>query len=165
MNMKLLLVMSLGAVLSFPQSKTQKAHVHGLAQINIALEGLKGEVEFEAPAAGVVGFEHEAKTAAQKKSVNDALNVLRTKGHELVQFPAAAGCKLTPKEVEVHREGAQHSEIHAHYDLACAKAPTGAISFGATKLFPGTIEVKVQFVSDKTQKSVTVVKDAAKLTL
>jgi hypothetical protein len=163
--MKLLCLMTLGAILLFPQTKTQKAHVHGLAQINIALEGLKGEVEFEAPAAGVVGFEHEAKTPAQKKAVNDALNALRTRGQELVQFPATAGCKLTPKEIEVHREGAQHSEIHAHYDLVCAKAPTGSISFGVTKMFPSTTEVKVQFVSDKTQKSITVVKDATKLTL
>lgn len=157
--------MTLSATFLFPQTKTQKAHVHGSAQINIALEGLKGEVEFEAPAAGVVGFEHEAKTAAQKKAVNDALATLRSRGAELVIFPAASGCKLTPKEVELHRESAQHAEVHAHYDLVCSKPLAGSIQFGATKLFPGTVEVKVQFVSDKVQKSLTVVKDAPQLML
>jgi len=163
--MKLLLLMSLGIAILFPQSKAQKAHVHGSAELNIALEGTKGEVEFEAPAAGVVGFEHEAKTPAQKKAVSDALTALRTRGNELVIFPAAAGCKMSPKEVEVHREGPQHSEIHAHYDLNCLKAPSGAIGFGVSKMFPRTVEVKVQFVSDKLQKSVIVIRDAAKLIL
>jgi hypothetical protein len=152
-----------GSALLFPQGKTQKAHVHGAAQISIAMEGLKGEVEFEAPADGVIGFESEAKTAAQKKQVESALDVLRKRGGELVLFPAASGCKLTPKEVDLHREGPQHAEVHAHYDLACAKPISDEIRFGVTKLFPKTKEVKVTFVSEQAQKSARIVGDAGTL--
>lgn len=161
--MKTALILTICSPLLFPQGKTQKAHVHGAAQISIALDGLKGEVEFEAPADGVIGFEAEAKTPAQKKLVQDALNKLRSRGGELVVFPAASGCKLSPKEVELHREGPQHAEVHAHYDLVCNKALTGEIKFGVTKLFPKTREVTVTLVSDQSQKSAKIVADVGAL--
>ena len=161
--MKIALLLILCSPIVFPQGKTQKAHVHGAAQISIAVDGLKGEVEFEAPADGVVGFESEAKTPAQKKLVQDALATLKTRGSELVVFPTASGCKLTPKEVDLHREGAQHAEVHAHYALVCAKPITGEIKFGATKLFPKTREVSVTFVSDQSQKSARIVGDVGSL--
>jgi hypothetical protein len=161
--MKIALVMTLGASILFPQGKAQKAHVHGSAEIKIAMEGLKGEVEFESPADGVIGFESEPKTPAQKQAVSTALDTLRKRASELVIFPATSACKMTPKEVDIHREGPQHAEVHAHYDLACAKPITSEIRFGATKLFPRTREVKVTFVSDKSQKSVNVVSDSGSL--
>ena len=158
--MKILLAMTLSCVLLFPQGKTQKAHVHGNAELSIAMDGLKGEVELEAPADGIIGFESEAKTPAQKKAVETALNTLRTRAAELVIFPAASSCKLTPKEVDIHREGAQHAEVHAHYDLVCAKPITADIRFGVTKLFPKTREVKVTLITDQAQKSARIVADA-----
>ncbi len=161
--MKIALILILSSPLMFPQGKPQKAHVHGAAKISIAMDGLKGEVEFEAPADGIVGFESEAKTPAQKKLVQDAFATLKTRGSELVIFPAASGCKLTPKEVDLHREGAQHAEVHAHYDLVCSKPITGEIKFGATKLFPKTREVSVTFVSDQSQKSAKIIGDAGAL--
>ncbi len=158
--MRIAYCLTLSAALAFAQGKSQKPHVHGSAQLSIALDGLKGEVELEAPADGIVGFESEAKTPAQKKTLEAALNTLRTRAAELVIFPAASGCKLTPKEVDVHREGAQHSEVHAHYDLTCAKPVTGEIRFGVTRLFPRTREVTVTFISDQAQKSARIVSDA-----
>lgn len=156
--------MIIGASVLFPQGKSQKAHVHGAAEIRIAMEGLKGEVEFEAPAEGIVGFESAAKTAAQKKIVEDALAILRQRGGEVVQFPAASACRLTPKEVDLHREG-QHADVHAHYEVVCAKPLAGEIRFGVTKLFPRTSEVKVTFAGDQGQKSVRVVADKGSLKL
>ncbi|MCX6611590.1 MAG: DUF2796 domain-containing protein [Acidobacteria bacterium] len=161
--MKIALILILSSSIVFPQGKSQKAHVHGAAQISIAMEGLKGEVEFEAPADGVIGFESEAKTPAQKKLVQDAITTLKSRGGELVIFPAASACKLTPKEVEVHREGPQHAEVHAHYDLICSKPISGEIKFGVTRLFPKTREVSVTFVSDQSQKSAKIVGDAGAL--
>lgn len=161
--MKIALILILCSPLVFPQGKTQKAHVHGAAQISIAMDGLKGEVEFEAPADGVIGFESEAKTPAQKKLVQDAITTLKSRGGELVIFPATSGCKLTPKEVDVHREGPQHAEVHAHYDLICSKPLTGEIKFGVTRLFPKTREVSVTFVSDQSQKSAKIVGDVGAL--
>jgi len=161
--MKFVLIMILAPAILFPQGKTEKSHVHGTAQISIAMDGLKGEVEFEAPAEGVIGFEHEAKTAAQKKAVQTTLETLRKKGGELIVFPVSSGCKLTPKEVDVHREGPQHAEVHAHYDLSCLRSIAGEIRFGVTRLFPKTREVTVTFISDQVQKSARIVADVGAL--
>ena len=45
------------------------AHAHGHGKVNIAIEGQRLSIELEAPGADIVGFEHEAKTAAEKAAV------------------------------------------------------------------------------------------------
>ena len=38
----------------------EEAHIHGLATLTLALEGNSLEIEFESPAANLVGFEHRS---------------------------------------------------------------------------------------------------------
>lgn len=54
------------------EHRHHEAHVHGGATLNIAFDQLKGKVEFKAASAGVVGFEHLAKTEKDKKTVTEA---------------------------------------------------------------------------------------------
>lgn len=144
---------ALAIILSSYLAQTQKAHVHGAAQINIAMEGSKGELEFESPADGILGFEHAPKTAAQKKTTSDVLEKFKTQAGTLFVFPAAAGCTLTPKEVEIHREGPQHAEVHAHYAVACKSAPTGALQLGVFKAYPRLANIAVTVLSGSQQSS------------
>lgn len=160
--MKFLLSLTLSAALLFPQ---QKAHVHGVAALSLAMDGAKGELEIEIPADGVVGFEREPRTALEKKAVENALSSFRTRISELVVLPAASGCKLTPREVDVHREGPQHAEFHAHYDVSCAKPLAGEVRFGITKVFPRTREVNVTFVDGDKQQGVRIKADSGSLKL
>ncbi len=44
------------------------AHQHGKGILNIVLEGNTLLMELEAPGADIIGFEHTAKTATEKKS-------------------------------------------------------------------------------------------------
>lgn len=158
------LVFLAGANLVVAQGKSQKAHVHGKAAVNVAFDGLKGELEFESPADGILGFEHEARTAAEKQAQQQALNTLKNKAAEIFLLPSGAGCQLKPKEVEVHREGANHAEVHAEYTITCAKAPKGEFRIAITKFFPKTQEVNVQLVAGETQKSATIKGDRGALT-
>jgi hypothetical protein len=141
------------AFLAQAQSTPQKAHQHGTAQINVALEGNKGELEFESPADGVLGFEHAPKTAAQKKTTADVLAKFKTQAGTLFEFPAAAACTLTPKEVEIHREGPQHSEVHAHYSISCKSAPTGQLTLSVFKAYPRLSTIAVTVLSGSQQSS------------
>lgn len=50
------------------ETRRHDAHVHGVAEINIAVEGTKATVEFRAPAESVMGFEHEAKSESAGRS-------------------------------------------------------------------------------------------------
>jgi len=155
------------------QTRSRKAHEHGSAKLNIAFETTKGSpkgvMEFEAPAESVVGFEHEAKSAADKAKQTAALNTLKTRIAEMVIFPAASGCRITNKTMKVeggHREkkaGAkheEHSEVHAEFDVACAKPLAGGeIRFGFSKVFPKVHDVDVALLAGEQQLSVEVEND------
>ncbi len=99
------------------------AHVHGQGSLDIAIEGNKLNMEFEAPGADIVGFEHEASTAEQKALVEKAKATL---GEVLTLFklPSNAGCKIEKANVEIRKEEHHHDEDeHAAGE---AKAESGA---------------------------------------
>lgn len=89
----------------------QDAHVHGIASMNIAVEGEELQIEFVTPADGIVGFEYAPSSAAEIKAVADALSALENP-ESLFIIPASAECKLHEVEVERHAEG-DHDE-HGH---------------------------------------------------
>lgn len=116
-------------------------HVHGRATLAIAVEANNVRMEFAAPGMDIVGFEHEAETARQKRAVETALADLR-EPLKLFIFPESTGCTVTSAEVKViaedqeHHDAAaeaddtaeteeledQHTEFRATYALACADA-------------------------------------------
>ena len=92
----------------------QPAHVHGIATLNLAMEGDKLEIEFVSPAGNIVGFEHEAVTAAERRAIRDAIEQLM-KGNELFDLPHAASCSLHVAEVEHgHGEEEKSADGHGH---------------------------------------------------
>jgi hypothetical protein len=132
------------------------AHVHGAAKLGLAMEGTKGEIDFEAPADSIFGFEHVAKTAADKAREKAGLEKLRTRIADMVRFPAAATCRITPKELHVDREGG-HADVHGEFTVACAKVPdANAISFRFRQHFPALQEVDVQMTTDSGQRGMKV---------
>ncbi len=98
-----------------PAMAQQAAHVHGVASINLAIEGDELQIEFVSPADGIVGFEYEPSTAAERKAVADAIALLRDPD-KLFALPASAGCSLHEVEVERHAEG-EHDD-HGHEEHA-----------------------------------------------
>jgi hypothetical protein len=141
--------------------KAHKAHQHGTANLNIAIEGNSAVVELDAPAEGFLGFEHEARTAAQKKQQETALQTLRTRGGELVRFPPASGCQTATVRAEVERHpGEEHAEVEAEYRVTCTGELAGAVlRFGISRMFPKVREVKVQVLSGTQQTGITVIND------
>ncbi len=75
-----------------------EAHTHGEGRLAIAIEGSKVQMELEAPASDIVGFEHAPSTAAQRKTLADA-KVRLAKAETLFVLSPAAGCKLASAEV------------------------------------------------------------------
>lgn len=91
-------------------ASAQHAHEHGVADLRVALEGSTLLIEFESPLANLVGFEHAARSDAEKAAMAKLEKTLRVP-QGLVSLPAAAGCTL--KEVELELPGA---DAHAHHD-------------------------------------------------
>lgn len=148
-------------------------HEHGVATLNVALEGSTLEIELESPAMNIVGFEHAATSAADKKTVAAARAQLE-KPMALFSLPAAAGCSLTEHELHSplfgtadhdhdddaadhdHDHDHEHSDIDADYTFTC-KQPEALKTLDLSafyKQFPATQKINVQLIGPSGQQGV-----------
>ena len=109
-----------GAVLA---AGVHKAHTHGAAELNLAYEGGALEVELEAPAMSLLGFEHKPKTDEQVNAINRTLAILNAV--ERVFNVQGADCQAQAVNIDIdgpagdalgktksqHKES-QHEESH-----------------------------------------------------
>lgn len=144
------------------EKRSAGAHEHGAGKLAIAMEGLKGKLEWEIPMESLTGFEHQAKSVADKKKVADAQAAIRAKLGQMIQLPAAAGCTVAVTEVEVEQHG-NHSEMHTNGTIACRQPLTGEVKFAFGSVFPGIHKIDVQFVSDTVQTGAEIVHDRGSL--
>jgi len=63
-----------------------EAHEHGVAHLNVAIEGNRLYIEFSSPAANFVGFEHRPRTQDQKGAIQAAIEGLK-EGDKLFVLP------------------------------------------------------------------------------
>src|SRR5690606_21837304 len=75
------------------------SHEHGVAQLDAALEGNVLEIELRSPAINLLGFEHAANSAEDKRKVADARAQLE-QPNRLFGLSAEAGCKLDEARLE-----------------------------------------------------------------
>jgi hypothetical protein len=147
------------------------AHEHGVASLNVALDGQTLELQLESPAMNLVGFEHAAKSDADKAKVAAAKAELE---QPLSLFALAAGdCKATQVELQSplfgdaghhdhdhdhdhHEHQGEHSEIHAHYRFDCARAnDLKQLNLAELfKRFPATEKIQVQLIGPSGQQGV-----------
>lgn len=102
---------------------TQSAHVHGHAEMAIAVEADgRLQIELTSPAHDFYGFEHAPRTDEQRALVEAADDTL-SQGAALFSlvdgnctFNAATIDRAQGYEHEEHREGHDHDEHHADHD-------------------------------------------------
>lgn len=113
-NLVLPLAVAIGMFVSgthASEAKTLKAHEHGVGKLNIAFEASRVVMEFEAPGADIVGFEHPAETAEDKASIRSALDILK-KPFALFVFPREAKCTVIMASAELYGEEDDHDHGH-----------------------------------------------------
>lgn len=74
-------------------------HEHGHAELNIALSGHEFAIELDSPAMNLTGFEHEAHSKQDKKTLSKVVKHLK-KPDRWLKLAKAAKCKL--EDVDVH---------------------------------------------------------------
>ena len=90
------------------------AHVHGIAHLNVALEGKNLYMEFVSPAANIVGFEHHPKNKTERDAVESARNTLKN-AEAVFTLPPAAGARLIDADVASTTEHDEHHDAeHGH---------------------------------------------------
>lgn len=151
------------------------AHEHGAATLNVVLDGQSLEIELQSPAMNLVGFEHAAKSEADKTKVAEVRSQLEA---PLELFGLTNGaCTLgelnlesplfspdAPHKAHDHghqhghaepaSQGDEHSEIHAHYQFTCQQ-PQDLQQLDLAELFkrfPGTEKIQVQLIGPKGQQ-------------
>ncbi len=166
------LVTTLASPLAQAQEKSRELppHVHGAGTLNIAIDGSAVTMELNAPAHDIVGFEHEPRTADQRRAVATAKRQL-ARPLALFVVPAAAGCVVKSAEVkfdtgEPKKESAKvtsdqkpavaepkHADFDADYALTC-KSPERlqSIQFPYFKSFPGAKRLTVTIVGGTQQQ-------------
>ena len=141
------------------------AHEHGVASLNVALDGQTLEIQLQSPAMNLVGFEHEAKSEADKAKVAATRQHLE-QPQALFALPIEAKCALQDSELDSplfgghaheeheHADEHGHSDIDASYRFACANAEALQTlelgSFFGT--FPGTEKLEVQLIGPSGQQ-------------
>ncbi|MFG0409014.1 DUF2796 domain-containing protein [Pseudomonas sp. NY5710] len=149
---------------------TLGAHEHGVAKLNVVLDGNTLELELDSPAMNLVGFEHAASSDADKAKVAAVRQQLEQPS-KLFGLASAAGCKDDQQALESplfgdaakadddgdeHEKGHMHSDINAHYQLTCA-TPEKLTQLDLAplyKAFPATQKINVQLIGPNGQKGV-----------
>lgn len=92
------------------------AHEHGVARVNVAVDGSTATIEFVSPAMGIYGFEHEAVSEEDRARQAEGLQTLRTRFASMFVMDEGRACRFTL--VHVGMVGDEHAhevgEDHAH---------------------------------------------------
>ncbi|MCQ4309725.1 DUF2796 domain-containing protein [Pseudomonas stutzeri] len=145
------------------------AHVHGAAELDVALERAELDIELRSPAMNLVGFEHAPGSAADDRKVADARKQLEQPA-ALFGLPASASCALKTVELESplfhsnaetaehahehHDHDSQHSDIHARYRYDCSN-PEALQGINLQRLFeafPATEQIQTQLIGPNGQR-------------
>ncbi len=136
-----------------------KSHVHGQGQVNIAIQGKRGQIEFRAPAEALFGFEHEARSKADKRKKDQALKSLDERMSEMVVLDESSRCQIR-KEISEVIQGRKHIDVEAEFIIECENPLAGSsIELNFRKVFPRLKKVKVDLIADDVQKSIETTKN------
>ena len=180
-------------VLRAGEHRQHEAHEHGVASLNIAVEGKNLYIEFSSPAVNIIGFEHHPRTHTQKDAVKNAVNQLQ-KANTLFILSAGPEIQLVTasvhtdidEEADHHSESEhghadeghhdkehhaadeheRHSEFNARYHFVCKKPERlSQIEVGLFRVFPGIEQIEVQLVSGTKQTAMKLTAKKHKIAL
>lgn len=100
------------------------AHEHGVARLDVAVDGATLSIALDAPLDGFTGFERAPRTDAERRLAAEVLARLKDAA-ALFRPDAAAGC--SPTEVSVDAPalapgagpGGEHADLDASYTFTC----------------------------------------------
>jgi hypothetical protein len=110
------------AAIASGELETHEAHEHGVAALNIAIEGSRVELALDSPSINVLGFEHAPRSDSERAAVARAQRTLEG-AERLFALTHAAECRLTSSDVvaPTWSEDDTHADYEAHYAFLCAK--------------------------------------------
>lgn len=157
-----LLAAALGpAAAQTPSQRSGHAHQHGVAKLDVAVEGRRIDFALEMPMDNLVGFERAPRTADEKRRVDAAIATLKA-GAELFRIDPAAGCtlrevSLTSAVLKLGDAGTPapddgHADIDADIGFDCQDASAARqVDLGLFRAFSRLQQLEVQVAAPKRQ--------------
>ena len=154
----------LAALPGLPAAFAASAHEHGVAHLDVAVEGQRITLQLESPLDSLLGFERAPRTGAERRRADAAVAKLRA-ADKLFAIDGAAQCKLTKADLssaalklgpagEPDADG--HADIDGSFEFDCADAArAGFIDVGLFQAFPRMQRIEVQTITPKAQLKAT----------
>lgn len=160
------------------------SHVHGAAELNVALTGQQLQLEFISPAMNLLGYER-APTSAEESALLEQVTTTLQSGDWLIG-DALANCQMTVPLFEVPEYGADspdhdhehdhdedqydhnaesHADFHVQYLYDCASSPANSFQITAFSHFNGLEQITVQWITAGQQGLAQLTADNAVLNL
>ena len=107
----------LGLALVAGSARAEAPHAHGVAKVDVALEGRRLTLDFSAPLEDIVGFERRPANDKERAAVEAAVNYLKS-GRALAAS-VAANCRVAEAGVVLDVREKGHVELSAHLVYDC----------------------------------------------
>lgn len=118
-----------------PHAAAAKAHVHGIARLDIAVETSRLSLQLDSPLDNLLGFERAPRTDAERKQTDAAVVKLKDAA-SMFRIDPAAQCKpatveLTSAALKLGRPDpaeakSGHADIEARFEFDCVDATKAA---------------------------------------
>ncbi|SDT94436.1 DUF2796 domain-containing protein [Halopseudomonas salegens] len=143
------------------------AHAHGVAHLNLVLQGAELAVELDSPADNILGFEYLPTSNADKATAKAAMDTLR-QADAIISLPSTADCALDDVTLKSpifaaleqehhhghdhdhqHEDGkSAHNDISAQYQFTCSNPDAlSAVEVSLFEHFPRTETVILQAIT------------------
>lgn len=142
-------------------------HRHGVAKLDITLDGGTLTLDLELPLDTAVGFEHSPRNDAERRAIAETAARLRN-GMVLFKLAGAAQCSLAGADVKLpmHQAAEAHADFDAAYVFTCrAPAQLGALDQGLFDAFKRLEQVDVRFSGPQGQKKAELKRPVRQLSL
>jgi ribosomal protein S11 len=161
------------------------AHVHGVAKVDVVVDGGQLVIELSSPLDSIVGFEHRPRTAAQRQAAEAAIARLKD-GATLWRPDAAAQCTLAEATLQADalkpeetppakpaktgpggaKEPEAHADLDARYVFRCtAPNQLAALEHGLFTAFKGMQRIEVQVAGPQGQSRATLRRPVSRVAL
>lgn len=139
-------------------------HVHGIATLQIAVDGKLLQLHLKSPLDSLLGFEHMPRTSQQKSAVK-AMEEQLKRAEKLFYPSPKAGCSLKSVSLEspvLKPAKSQDQDAHGHTDLdgdfvfACTRPQAlRELEVQLFDAFPGLRQLKAEAATPRGQKAAT----------
>lgn len=146
-----------------------KAHVHGVASLDVALEAGTLSVSLEAPLDSLLGFERRPRTDAERRAAAALVKQLQ-ESQDLIKPPAAAQCaapriSVDAQALEPSAPGSpgaangsnnEHSDMEVTWSFTCSQPKQlGQLELGLFSAFRRIQRIDARIAGDGGQASRT----------